>query len=179
MKGGASPTTSAKGQPTLGGGTDNEAGTLVERNVIEGTSKGAPPWVSAEGKIAGNTYQDVNQTARPLNEADPQRPSLIADRIGEKAAKNPDRNYPNGNMRDAHAEIGVIQQAFSAGKTTGASMSMNVTGKDVCGFCAGDIAAAAEKAELKSLTVNAVDDITGLPKRYYWEPGMKSIKEKK
>ncbi|WP_439958307.1 cytidine deaminase-like fold-containing protein [Pseudomonas fluorescens] len=37
----------------------------------------------------------------------------------------------------------------------------------------------AEKAELKSLTVSAIDDKTGLPKNYYWEPGMKSIKEKK
>lgn len=58
-------------------------------------------------------------------------------------------------------------------------MSMTVAGKDVCGFCKGDIAAAAEKAELKSLTVSAIDDKTGLPKNYYWEPGMKSIKEKK
>jgi len=46
-------------------------------------------------------------------------------------------------------------------------------------FVRGDIAAAAEKAELKSLTVSAIDDKTGLPKNYYWEPGMKSIKEKK
>jgi hypothetical protein len=38
------------------------------------------------------------------------------------------------------------------------------SGKDVCGFCKGDIAAAAERAELKSLTVSAIDDNTGLPK---------------
>jgi len=57
-------------------------------------------------------------------------------------------------------------------------MSMNVVGKDVCGYCKGDIAAAADKAGLKSLTVQAKDDITGLPKTYYWEPGMKSIREK-
>jgi filamentous hemagglutinin len=81
-------------------------------------------------------------------------------------------------MGTAHAEIGTIQQAVNAGKTKGADMSMTVSGKDVCGFCKGDIAAAAEKAELKSLTIQATDDLTGLPKAYYWKPGMKSIKEK-
>lgn len=47
-------------------------------------------------------------------------------------------------------------------------MSMTVAGKDVCGYCKGDIAAAAEAAGLKSLTVQAVDNVTGLPKTYYW-----------
>ncbi|QGA48042.2 DUF637 domain-containing protein [Pseudomonas brassicacearum] len=159
--------------------TDLEAAALVERNVIEGSAKGAAPKVAAEGKVGGQTFQDVNQTSRPLNEADPKIPSLITDRIADKAATNPGKLYPNGNMKDAHAEIGVIQQAYSAGKTAGADMSMTVAGKDVCGFCKGDIAAAAEKAELKSLTVRAIDDKTGLPKNYYWESGMKSIKEKK
>jgi filamentous hemagglutinin len=159
--------------------TDSEAAALVERNVIEGTTKGAAPKVLAEGKVGGQTFQDVNQTSRPLNEADPKIPSLITDRIADKAATNPGKLYPNGNMKDAHAEIGVIQQAYSSGKTAGADMSMTVAGKDVCGFCKGDIAAAAERAELKSLTVRAIDDKTGLPKSYYWESGMKSIKEKK
>lgn len=84
---------------------------------------------------------------------------------------------PNGTVADSHAEIGVIQQAY-AGKTQGAEMSMTVSGKDVCGYCKGDIAAAANAAGLKSLTVQAVDNATGLPKTYYWLPGMKSIKEK-
>ena len=135
--------------------------------------------MAAEGKVGGQTFQNVNQTAHPINEADPKIPSLITDRIADKAAKNPGKLYPNGNMKDAHAEIGVIQQAYSSGKTAGADMSMTVAGKDVCGFCKGDIAAAAEKAELKSLTVRAIDDKTGLPKNYYWESGMKYIKEKK
>ncbi|MBX8610463.1 DUF637 domain-containing protein, partial [Pseudomonas cichorii] len=158
--------------------TDSEAAVLVERNVIEGTAKGAAPKVAAEGNVGGQTFQDVNQTSRPLNEADPKILSLIADRIADKAATNPGKLYPNGNMKDAHAEIGVIQQAYSSGKTIGADMSLTVAGKDVCGFCKGDIAAAAEKAELKSLTVSAIDDKTGLPKSYYWESGMKSIKER-
>jgi filamentous hemagglutinin len=41
IKNGVNPNAATKGQPVFGGGTDNEAGTLVERNVIEGTSKGA------------------------------------------------------------------------------------------------------------------------------------------
>lgn len=57
-------------------------------------------------------------------------------------------------------------------------MTMAFSGKDVCGYCKGDIAAAANAVGLKSLTVEAVDNITGLPKTYYWQPGMKSIKEK-
>ncbi|WP_404486243.1 hemagglutinin repeat-containing protein [Pseudomonas sp. HT11] len=173
-KGAASKNANATGMLT-----DSETAVLTERYVIEGTAKGAAPKVAAEGKVGGQTFQDVNQTARPLNEADPKIPSLITDRIADKAAANPGKLYPNGNMKDAHAEIGVIQQAYSSGKTAGADMSMTVAGKDVCGFCKGDIAAAAEKAELKSLTVRAIDDKTGLPKSYYWESGMKSIKEKK
>jgi len=38
---------------------------------------------------------------------------------------------PNANMCTAHAEIGTIQQAFNAGETKGADMTMTVTGKDV------------------------------------------------
>ncbi|WP_228757870.1 cytidine deaminase-like fold-containing protein, partial [Pseudomonas aeruginosa] len=106
------------------------------------------------------------------------QPTLIADRVDAKiAAKG--TPHPNGNMADAHAEIGVIQKAFNEGKTVGSDMTMNVVGKDVCGYCRGDIAAAASKSGLKSLTIQAKYDITGLPKTYYWEVGMKSIREKK
>ncbi|MFB3304717.1 hypothetical protein [Pseudomonas sp. AMR01] len=87
IKNGVNPNTGTKGQPVFGGGTDNEAGTLVERTVIEGPSKGPGPWVSAEGKVCGVTYQDVNQTTRPLNESDPKIPSLLTDRVAEKSAK--------------------------------------------------------------------------------------------
>ncbi|MCF5776509.1 hypothetical protein VRB50_00680 [Pseudomonas poae] len=99
--------------------TDSETAALAERNVIEGAAKGAAPKVAAEGKVGGQTFQDVNQTSRPLNEVDPKIPSLITDRIADKAAKNPGKLYPNGNMKDAHAEIGVIQQAYSSGKLPG------------------------------------------------------------
>ena len=132
------------------------------------------PTVTAKGTVNGTVFEDVNQTAKvgASNE-----PTLIADRIAAKVEAQ-GKPFPNGTVADSHAEIGVIQQAYSAGKTQGAEMSMSVAGKDVCGFCKGDIAAAANAAGLKSLTIKAVDDITGLPKTYYWQPGMKSIKEK-
>jgi filamentous hemagglutinin len=101
---------------------------------------------------------------------------LISDRVTAKADAS-GKILPNGNMVDVHAEIGVLQQAYNAAKTQGADMAMSVAGKDVCGFCKGDIEAAAEKAGLKSLTAQAIDDVTGLPKTYTWVPGMRSIKE--
>ncbi|MFC5476383.1 hemagglutinin repeat-containing protein [Paraherbaspirillum soli] len=134
--------------------------------------------VAAEGKIGDAVFNDVNQTARPAAQANVNEPTLIADRVTAKAEAT-GKPLPNGNMADAHAEIGVIQQAYNAGKTQGTDMVMNVTGKDVCGYCKGDIAAAAEQAGLKSLTVQAKDEVTGMPKTYYWTQGMRSIKEKR
>jgi adhesin HecA-like repeat protein len=132
-----------------------------------------PPKVTAKGTVGDAVFEDVNQTAKvgATNE-----PTLIADRIAAKEAKN-GKPYPNGTVADSHAEIGVIQQAYNAGRTQGTNMTMTVTGKDVCGYCKGDIAAAAEAAGLKSLTIQATDNITGLPKTYLWQSGMKSIKE--
>ncbi|MDQ1232466.1 hypothetical protein QE379_003892 [Sphingomonas sp. SORGH_AS 879] len=136
------------------------------------------PEVTATAEVGGSVFKDVNQNARNIVEADASRPTIIADRVADKIAKN-GYKLPNGNMADAHAEIGAIQQAFDAGKTQGQSMNMTVSGKDVCGFCRGDIAAAADKAGLKSLTINAIDNDTLLPKKYIWNPGMKSIQEEK
>ncbi|WP_183005860.1 hypothetical protein [Achromobacter sp. UMC71] len=78
-------------------------------------------------------------------------------------------------MANAHAEIGVIEQAYRAGKTQGAEMTIVVKGKDVCGYCLGDIAAAADKAGLKYVTIHATKD--DVPMTYFWRPGMTSIKE--
>lgn len=47
-----------------------------------------------------------------------------------------------------------------------------VTDEPVCGYCNGDIAAAAQKAGLNSLRINA--EATGSIK--YWKPGMRSLK---
>ena len=57
-------------------------------------------------------------------------------------------------------------------------MTLTVEGLDVCGFCRGDIAEAAKQAGLKRLEVKAIDNKTGLPKTYIWEPGFKSIRDK-
>ena len=80
-------------------------------------------------------------------------------------------------MENAHAEIGAIQQAYDQGVTKGKSMVINVQGKDVCDYCKNDIATAAEKAGLKSVTVHAIDNRTKLPKVYVWYKDQRSIKE--
>jgi len=127
------------------------------------------PKVMARGAVNGQEFFDVNQGARPG--ADAQKPTIIADRIAAKQAKNPGKAFPN--MATAHAEIGLIQQAHEAGKTQGADMTITVAGQSVCGYCMGDIPAAAEKAGLKSLTVQ--DTMAG--KTYYWKKGMRTLKE--
>ena len=58
--------------------------------------------------------------------------------------------------------------------TKGADMTMTVKGEPVCGYCTGDIAAAAKQAELNSLTI--YEDVTG--NTLYWQPGMRSLKVK-
>lgn len=133
------------------------------------------PKVIAKGTINGKTFRDVNQSAKI---GSPDSPTLIAQRVNAKIQAD-GKPRPNATVANSHAEIGVIQQAYNAGKTKGASMTMTVSGKDVCGYCKGDIAAAAQASGLKSLTVNATDDVTGKNKTYYWTPGMKSIKERK
>ncbi len=142
---------------------------------VEEVTNISSPKVIAEAEVDGVKFTDTNQGARPSELADPNKPTLINDRVEVKIIKDPD--YPNGNMSTAHAEIGVIQQAYDAGITQGKTMSITVTGKDVCGYCIGDVAAAAKKAGLKRLEIKAFDDDTGLPKTYYWEPGFKSLRE--
>ncbi|WP_268561257.1 two-partner secretion domain-containing protein [Pseudomonas protegens] len=142
------------------------------RGSVGGAAKGTVPKVTAEGKINGQAFSDVNQTARPGSQAKSDQPTLIADRVNTKIESS-GKPLPNANMATAHAEIGVIQQAYNAGKTQGAVMTLKVEGQAVCGYCRGDIAAAAEKAGLKSLEINEV--ATG--KTLYWRPGMRSVKE--
>jgi filamentous hemagglutinin len=136
-------------------------------------TKGVSPVVTAEGRIGGTTFTDFNQTARPASQANASQPTLISDRVTAKADAS-GKVLPNGNMADAHAEIGVIQQAYAAGKTMGASMELTVSGKAVCGYCRGDIAAMAEKSGLTSLAVKEV--ATG--KTLYWQPGMRALRER-
>ena len=133
--------------------------------------------VIARVDVNGRVYVDTNQKARADKFSDPNKRTLIAENV---AAKPPLKNgspYPNSNMENAHAEIGAIQQAYDQGVTKGKSMVINVQGKDVCDYCKNDIATAAEKAGLKSVTVHAIDNRTKLPKVYVWYKGQRSIKE--
>jgi len=130
------------------------------------------PVVTAEVRVNGAVFNDVNQTARVG--ANINQPTLIAERITEKIERS-GKALPNGNMGTAHAEVGAIQQAFDAGSTIGADMTLTVKGKAVCGFCRGDVAAMAKQAELNSLTV--YEEATG--NILYWQPGMKSLKKAK
>ncbi|MHA3360809.1 cytidine deaminase-like fold-containing protein [Yersinia enterocolitica] len=69
--------------------------------------------------------------------------------------------FPNGNMADAHAEIGALQQAHEAGVSKGADINMVVSGKDVCGYCRGEFTSAANAAEVtRSLYKLSINNVT-------------------
>ncbi len=158
-------------------------GSLAGKNSTVKENAGIRPTVTAELEVNGQKFKDTNQTARPAEQANKDQPTLISDRVTSKEqslvekGKTNNLPLPNSNMANAHAEIGAIQQAYNAGKTQDANLTINVAGKDVCSYCRGDIAAAAQASGAKSVTINAIDDKTGLPKTYIWEPGMKSIRE--
>lgn len=134
--------------------------------------------VSARVEIDGKVYVDTNQRARGDRFSDPNKLTLIAENVANKKPQKNGSPYPNANMRDAHAEVGAIQQAYEKGVTKGKNMVIHVQGRDVCTHCRQDIASAAEKAGLKSVTVHAVDDKNKL-KTYTWIQGQTSIKENK
>ncbi|ELY4524753.1 hemagglutinin repeat-containing protein [Cronobacter turicensis] len=162
-----------------GGIISSESNSIHENSlVLDKKMHTSIPKVEAEliDKESNKIFKDTNQGNRPdYFLGDKSRPTLINDRIVAKIEKNPSKYLPNGNMASAHAEVGTIQQAFEDGITVGRDMNMKVTKEPVCGYCRGDIAAMADKAGLKSLTV--YEESTG--KVLYWNPGMKSLKEKK
>ncbi|EFE9640247.1 hypothetical protein B6R43_004777, partial [Escherichia coli] len=166
------------GKPS-GGIISPESKVIQESSwVLDKKTHTSIPKVEAEliDKESGKIFKDTNQGNRSdYFLGDKSRPTLINDRIEAKIEKNPSKDLPNGNMASAHAEVGTIQQAFEDGITVGRDMNMRVTKEPVCGYCRGDIAAMADKAGLKSLTV--YEESTG--KTLYWNPGMKSLKEKK
>lgn len=137
----------------------------------------AIPSVTAEltDPVTGKLFTDTNQGNRPdFFLGDASRPTLINDAVQVKIDNKPSKNYPNGNMATAHAEVGTIQQAYEQGITQGRDMTMNVTGLGVCDFCKSDIRAMAEKSGLKSLTIH--EEKTG--HTLFWEQGMKKIVDK-
>jgi len=147
--------------PILGEAAAKQLSKIVDANLK----------VVAKGNVDGAKFSDTNQGARPSNLADVNKPTLIDGRIQAKIEKQ-SKSLPNGNMATAHAEVGVIQQAFEKGMTKGREMTMSVSKEPVCGFCRGDVAAMADKAGLKSLTI--YEEATGSV--LYWQPGMKSLK---
>ena len=77
-------------------------------------------------------------------------------------------------MCDAHAEIGVIQQAYDAGLTQGQDMTIVVRGRAVCDFCQASrngLAVAAERAGLNRLVIVDTTGQSGKPITYVWTRG--------
>jgi hypothetical protein len=138
-----------------------------------------PPSVVSNSTVNGVAYADTNQQARPANRARRDHETVVADRVKAKYDRDRKRgksnDYPNGNMADAHAEIADIQKAYEDGNTQDRDMETKVLGEDVCGYCKGDIPAAAHKAGLRSLTIDAIEKNTGKPIVYYWKPGMRTL----
>jgi len=130
----------------------------------------APVKVTADASIGGQSFYDVNQTARGVGFGDPNQPTLISKLVAP--------GDPNGTYGDAHAEIGVIQQAYNAGLTQGQPMTIIVRGLSPCSYCSSDLLDMAQAAGLSELTV--VDGATGAVNK--WVPGAKdwiSIEPKK
>jgi hypothetical protein len=146
-------------------------------NINNGINSGKNVYVTL--KVDGNLFFDTNQSLRPITKSDLNSPTLISDRINKKLENNPNKLLPNANMASAHGEIGAMQQLVNVGKAKNANIIIDVKGKDVCGFCRGDIAAMAEKSGANSVLIHANRDKTGAPVTYYWKPGMKSVKEVK
>jgi len=150
--------------PILGSAAAKQLSKVVDANLK----------VVAKGNVDGAKFSDTNQGARPSQLADFNKPTLINDVVQAKIDKRPDKNYPNGNMGTAHAEVGVIQQAYDKGMTQGREMAMSVNGKEVCNYCLSDVRTMAEKAGLKSLTI--YEEETG--NVLFWQQGMKKIENR-
>ena len=111
--------------PVLGSAAAKQLGKVVDANLK----------VVAKGKVGGAKFSDTNQRARPSQLADFNKPTLINDVVQAKIDKRRDKNFPNGNMGTAHAETGVMQQAYEKGMTNGKDMLMSVSGERVCSYC--------------------------------------------
>ncbi|MFS2158145.1 PAAR domain-containing protein [Pseudomonas sp. Pseusp122] len=154
------PNTIESSEEAPAAAAQSRAGVMPDEPVV--------PVVVAQGKVGNAVFTDVNQTARSAALADPNHPTLISEKVIARDLASGKRS-PNGNMADAHAEVGVIQQAHEQGLTKGQDMTMTVTGKAVCDYCRSDVVSMAKAAELKSLTI--YEQNTG--NTLSWEQGMK------
>ncbi|WP_370388589.1 RHS repeat-associated core domain-containing protein [Snodgrassella alvi] len=133
------------------------------------------PKIIAELKIGNKTFKDYNQTARAARSkrrADPNKKTLIHDEVAKKAAKK-GKDFPNGDMENAHAEIGALQQAADKGVTEGANAYIRVKGDDVCSYCRHDIVSMAKASKLNSLNIKAETEDAYI--FYKWKPGMSKM----
>jgi hypothetical protein len=175
----------SRGAQQSGGKGKVDGAHKTEQVAGKGTTNTTKPTVTAELEVNGHKFVDTNQTARPIDKANANESTLISDKIKSKEQKLMDKGktdnlpLPNSNMSNAHAEIGAIHQAHKAGVAKGADLNITVKGKDVCNYCRSDIVSAAKAANAKSVTIHAVDEVTKLPKTYYWESGMKKLREVK
>ncbi|WP_258034950.1 VENN motif pre-toxin domain-containing protein [Pectobacterium odoriferum] len=150
--------------PILGEAAAKQLSKIVDANLK----------VVAKGNVDGAKFSDTNQGVRPSNLADFNKPTLIDGVVQAKIDKRPDKNFPNGNMGTAHAEVGVIQQAFDKGMTNGKDMLMSVSGEKVCSYCSSDVVKMAQKSGLKSLTIYEEKSGDVL----HWESGMTKFTRK-
>ncbi|WP_370387801.1 hypothetical protein [Snodgrassella alvi] len=77
-------------------------------------------------------------------------------------------------MKNAHAEIGALQQAADKGVTEGANAYMRVKGEDVCSYCLHDIVSMAKASKLNSIKIKAETE-EGKIKIYEWQAGMRKM----
>lgn len=118
----------------------------------------APITVTAESNIGGKHMFDTNQTARP-EVSRTNTPTLAAGNA------KIDPSNPNLTMKNAHAEIALIQRAYDAGLTKGETMQVLVRGKEVCDHCGQVMKTMYERSGLSKLIIH--DTTSGTTTTYY------------
>lgn len=127
----------------------DELAMLQQVDIKIGTTlKGAqaPITVTAETNIGGKYMFDTNQTARPDIQRQ-NKPTLAA---GGKV----DSMNPNLTMKNAHAEVALIQRAYDAGLTSGQNMQILVRGQEVCSHCQEVMKTMYERSGLAQLVIH-------------------------
>ncbi|PIT42496.1 cytidine deaminase-like fold-containing protein [Snodgrassella alvi] len=77
-------------------------------------------------------------------------------------------------MKNAHAEIGALQQAADKVVTEGTNAYMRVKGEDVCTYCRHDIVSMAKASKLNSIKIKAKTE-EGKIKIYEWQARMRKM----
>lgn len=134
--------------------------------------------VIAEFLVNDRHFSGSNPRARAPEARDKSKLTLISDHVAEKQVNYKKQNRANGHMGDAHAEIEALQKAYDAYLTTDADGLMNIKGRQICSICRTDIPLMAERAGLKSLTVQNIDR-KGVLRTYFWQPGEKLVLQKR